>query len=172
MSAGFASAAECTGPGPAEWGRLAIVMRRWPYIALGASVLALDRLTKWLVLRGLSLGESFPVVDGVIRVTHIRNPGGAFGILPQHRAAFLIMSGGVAAVLTMLLAVGVPGGRWLRVGVALLCAGAWGNFIDRFAYGSVIDFIEIPRLTVFNVADSAVVLGAVALALGLVWRSG
>ncbi|HIQ00112.1 TPA: signal peptidase II, partial [Candidatus Bipolaricaulota bacterium] len=57
-----------------------------------------------------------------------------------------------------------------RGGGALLWAGAWGNFIDRFAYGYVLDFLELPRFPVFNLADAAVVVGAVLLAVGLVWR--
>lgn len=109
------------------------------------------------------------MLDGLLRLTRVHNPGGAFGLFPQHRTAFLILSGGVALVLT--LALGLGGNRWLRLGGALLWAGAWGNFIDRLAYGYVLDFLELPRFLVFNVADSAVVVGAVLLAVGLVWRS-
>lgn len=109
------------------------------------------------------------MLDGLLRLTRVHNPGGAFGLFPQHRTAFLILSGGVALVLTF--ALGLGGNRWLRLGGALLWAGAWGNFIDRLAYGYVLDFLELPRFLVFNVADSAVVVGAVLLAVGLVWRS-
>ena len=144
-------------------------MRRWPYPALGLLILAADRLTKAWVASSLAPGESVTLLDGLLRLTRVHNPGGAFGLFPQHRTAFLILSGGVALVLTF--ALGLGGNRWLRLGGALLWAGAWGNFIDRLAYGYVLDFLELPRFLVFNVADSAVVVGAVLLAVGLVWRS-
>ena len=146
-----------------------LAMRRWPYPALGLLILAVDRLTKAWVASSLAPGESVPLLDGLLRLTRVHNPGGAFGLFPQHRTAFLILSGGVALVLTF--ALGLGGNRWLRLGGALLWAGAWGNFIDRLAYGYVLDFLELPRFLVFNVADSAVVVGAVLLAVGLVWRS-
>jgi signal peptidase II len=145
-------------------------MRRWPYLALGSLALAADRFTKWWVLRSLAPGESIPLVDGFLRLTRVHNPGGAFGFLPQGRVAFLLLSGGVAVAATWALLLGLPGTRWPRLGLALLWAGAWGNFIDRLLYGHVLDFIEVPHFPVFNLADSAVVAGAALLALGLLWR--
>ena len=143
-------------------------MRRWPYPALGLFVLAADRLTKAWVAASLAPGESIPLLGNFLHLTRVHNPGGAFGLFPQHRTAFLVISGGVALALTFVL--GLGGNRWLRGGGALLWAGAWGNFIDRFAYGYVLDFLELPRFPVFNLADAAVVVGAVLLAVGLVWR--
>ncbi len=145
-------------------------MRRWPYLALGSLVLAADRLSKWWVAQKLTPGSSSPLLDGFLRLTRVHNPGGAFGLLPQHRLAFLLLSGGLAVALTVALALGPVTNRWLRVGGALLWAGAWGNFIDRLAYGYVLDFLELPRFPVFNLADSAVVVGATVLAVGLMRR--
>lgn len=147
-----------------------LAMRRWPYPTLGFFILAADRLSKAWAAASLAPGESIPLVDGLLRLTRVHNPGGAFGLFPQHRTAFLILSGGVALALTFVL--GLGGSRWLRAGGALIWAGAWGNFIDRLAYGYVLDFLELPHFPVFNLADAAVVVGAVLLAVGLVWRDG
>lgn len=145
-------------------------MRTWPYFLLGSLVLGLDRLTKALVSGSLRLGESIPLVDGVLQLTRVHNLGGAFGLFPQHRAAFLGLSCGVALGLTLALAAGLLLGRLVRIGGCLLWAGAVGNLIDRLSWGYVLDFVELPRFPVFNVADSAIVVGAVFLGVGLFWR--
>ncbi|HAF70746.1 TPA: signal peptidase II [Candidatus Acetothermia bacterium] len=145
-------------------------MRTWPYIVLGGGVLGLDRLAKALVFGGLAPGESLPLLGGVLKLTRVHNLGGAFGLLPQHRTVFLVVSGGIALGLTLFLVLGLLPGRWLRLGGALLGAGAWGNLIDRLSWGYVLDFIQLPGFPVFNVADLAIVVGAGLLALGLLWR--
>ncbi|HIP99580.1 TPA: hypothetical protein EYH33_03500, partial [Candidatus Bipolaricaulota bacterium] len=87
-------------------------MRRWPYPALGLFVLAADRLTKAWVAASLSPGESIPLLGDLLHLTRVHNPGGALGLFPQHRTAFLVISGGVALALTFVL--GLGGNRWLR----------------------------------------------------------
>ncbi len=131
--------------------------------------MALDRLSKWLVELHLPLGGWCGLWDGV-GLTKVYNTGGAFGLLAQHRAIFLAVSGGVTLGLGVLLALGRPRDRWLGTGTALLWAGAVGNFIDRLVYGYVIDFFKVPHFSVFNVADSAIVVGTAILALRLMGR--
>ena len=143
---------------------------RWPYFVLASSVLGLDRLTKALVSGSLRPGESIPLLDGVLRLTRVHNLGGAFGLFPQHRTVFLGLSCGVALGLTLALGAGLLTRRLVMIGGALLWAGAVGNLIDRLSWGYVLDFIELPHFPVFNVADCAIVVGALLMAIGILWR--
>jgi len=145
-------------------------MRRSPYFLLSGCVLGLDRLSKWLVLRSFLPGESVPVIDGVLRLTRVHNAGGAFGLFPNHRGAFVALSAAVAAGLFAALLFGWLPGRLVRSGASLLLAGAVGNLVDRLSYGFVLDFVELPHFPVFNIADSAIVLGALLMAIGIFWR--
>ncbi len=133
-------------------------------LLLSAGVLLLDQATKRLVARTMTPGESVPVLGDVLRLTFVRNDGIAFGIHIGNGALFNAFS--VAAC------VGVAcyfwkirrASAWIRSGVGLILGGAAGNLIDRLTAGSVVDFIDVGirsvRWPVFNVADSAVVIGA------------
>ncbi|MEN3010193.1 MAG: signal peptidase II [Candidatus Bipolaricaulaceae bacterium] len=145
-------------------------MKRGPWWAMGAGVLALDQGLKAWVERHLALGERLPVVPPLLSVTRVHNTGAAFGLFPQGAAAFLA----AAAVATVLLGAFLLSGRARGLwgwGAALVAAGALGNLIDRVRLGYVLDFLELPHFPVFNVADAAIVLGAFLLGLGLL-RSG
>lgn len=137
----------------------------WPLL-LAATVLALDQGIKAWALTSLVLGESRPYLGGLVRLTRVHNPGGAFGLFPQHTGAFIAVSAAVVAVLGAILLLG----RWrgtAGAGSALLLGGAVGNLVDRVRWGYVLDFFEIPGFPVFNVADAAIVVGAGLLALAL-----
>jgi signal peptidase II len=99
-------------------------------------------------------------------LTLVHNPGGAFGLLPEHSGAFIAVSAVVVAALAALLLLG----QWRplgRVGSALLLGGAAGNLVDRVRWGYVLDFLQVPGFPVFNAADVAIVVGAGLLAVAL-----
>ncbi len=139
-------------------------MKKGLPILLSAGVLLLDQATKRLVERAMTPGESVPVLGDALRLTFVRNDGIAFGIHIANGALFNAFS--IAAC------VGVAfyfwkirrTSAWNRSGVGLILGGAAGNLIDRLTAGSVVDFIDAGfrsvRWPVFNVADSAVVVGA------------
>jgi len=151
---------------------------RAPYLASVAGVVVLDQLTKRAVERSIGLHESRPVIDGLLSLTHGRNPGIAFGVLSEgglpFQAVALTVLGLVAVVVLSAYALRVPPTQKLRLtALSLVVGGAIGNLIDRVRYGSVVDFIHVYWGTYqwpdFNVADSAISVAVVLLLLeGLV----
>lgn len=143
---------------------------------VGIAVLVLDQVAKLLVLAQLSPGRSVSVVDGLLALTLVMNPGLAFGLLgsvaPGWRWAVALVS--LAALCTLvLLAVRIlpRGGRVAAVGLGLIFGGAVGNLIDRGRFSAVVDFIDFYwgayHWPAFNVADAAISVGVALLALQL-----
>jgi signal peptidase II len=149
------------------------------FLAITALVVLLDQLSKAWILATLRLHEGFSLIDGFFNIVHVRNPGAAFGFLaaapPLFRYIFFIAVT-LAAILLIL--------HYLRVSrieetslvsaLALILAGAVGNLIDRIRFGEVVDFLDIyigaHHWPAFNVADSAISVGAVYLIVILLRR--
>ena len=139
-------------------------MQVW-YIAL--VIIALDQGSKWLIQQGMTLHESIPVSPGFFHITYILNRGAAFGILENQRWLFLIM----AILLFVLYAVfrkKLPEHRAVQAGAGMLLGGAFGNALDRFLHGAVVDFFDFRIWPVFNIADIGIVVG-VCLLLWYSW---
>jgi len=136
---------------------------KWiPYIGV-LSVVALDHLTKWAVMRWMEVGESVPLLPGFLSISSVRNEGAAWGILPGQRWILLA----IAALMLGLLVQQrreLFGKGWLgKTAFCLLVGGIAGNVIDRVAWGHVVDFIHWHGwfdFPVFNIADSAICIGA------------
>jgi signal peptidase II len=143
-------------PGPASplvaWGRAASVF---------ALVLAADQTIKALVVSSLQRGEEREIVAGV-KLVNVRNTGVAFGQLQNGGAIVAaVISIAVIALLVYFARNGSKPLIWLPTG--LLLGGALGNIVDRLREGAVIDFIKLPHWPAFNVADSAITVGVIAL---------
>jgi len=145
-------------------------MWRWLWIA--AAVLVLDQASKWLALEKLVLHESVPLAP-FLNLTLVYNKGAAFGFLSTASGwqnLFFISVAFVATVviLYLLRRMGAKD-RFMAVALMLILGGAIGNLIDRLLYGHVVDFIDVYYGTwhwpAFNVADSAITVGAVMIAL-------
>jgi signal peptidase II len=148
-------------------------------IALGLlvlGVLGLDQLTKHAVEKYTAPGSLRVLVPGLLNLVHTTNPGVAFGLFADSENAWrapllIIFSVAVIAMLVWLLATGRAGGRAGECGIALILGGAVGNVLDRFLHHSVTDFIDLHigshHWYTFNVADSAIVLGAALVVLEL-----
>ncbi|MCF8052490.1 MAG: signal peptidase II [Desulfobacterales bacterium] len=138
------------------------------FAAIAAFVILLDQFSKLVVLNTIPLYDSIPVVPGFFHLTHIQNPGGAFGFLARQGAlvrniVFLFVSV-VALCLIFIFYRNTPSThRWLGAGFALIFGGAVGNLIDRVRFGRVVDFLDVfigeYHWPAFNVADSAVTIG-------------
>ncbi len=137
-------------------------------IILAVSAIALDQLTKYLVRANMEWGQSIPS-EGFIRLTYTTNTGGAFGIFANQ--TFLLAIAAVLGILVFLVYFRyIPlENRLLQVGLGLDLGGAIGNLIDRLRFGEVTDFIRIGSWPVFNVADSAIVVGTVLIVYYLVF---
>jgi signal peptidase II len=133
------------------------------WFLLFAALLGLDRWTKHLVSHGLSLGQSIPVVGDAVRLTYVENPGMAFGLRLGDGTVFTVFSVLASLFLAAYLWNRRREGALLKAGLVLILSGAVGNLVDRIATGRVVDFVDVGagtlRWPVFNVADSAVVVG-------------
>ncbi len=123
-----------------------------------SSVFAADQVSKAVVRNSLLVGQSVPY-DGPVRITHTFNTGSAFGLFPD-QTMFLVLASFVG--IGVLLAIyGTQAFRaWpLRLSIGMQLGGAVGNLLDRLRMGHVTDFMDIGPWPIFNVADSAIVIG-------------
>jgi signal peptidase II len=134
-------------------------------------ILVADRLTKKWIAAHFALGES-RFVTSFFSLSYVHNTGTAFGMLQNNNSmlivAALIILGGL---LYSARGFCERGGAWALLGVGLVLGGAVGNLVDRFTIGHVIDFLDFHFWPVFNVADSAISIGAFSLAIGLMRES-
>jgi signal peptidase II len=142
---------------------------RW--FGLAAAVIVADFLTKWAVLAAFAPGER-RAVTGFFNLVLAFNKGAAFSLLadaPGWQAPLLIAFALAAGVVVSVLLLR-PGGRNIYyAGLALILGGALGNLIDRLRFGHVVDFLDFHAFgwhwPAFNVADSAICVGAALLIL-------
>lgn len=145
-------------------------------LLLGMSllVLGIDQLSKRLVSRHLSLGEPWnPIacLRDLVSLTYVTNTGAAFGLLPDHGLFFIA----IAAIVVIAILVyhrHLPDKALVKASLGLQLGGALGNLTDRLRYGYVIDFIDFKVWPVFNLADSAIVIGVAVLAYYLLRDRG
>lgn len=141
-------------------------------LAVVIVLVAADQITKLLVMKHFTRGQSIHVIKGLLDFTYVQNRGAAFGMFANHRWIFML--------LTCLIMVGIA---WLwvkgyithitgKISAVLIMAGGIGNMIDRVRLGYVVDFIDISplfRFAVFNVADCCVTIGAVLLMVYIIF---
>jgi len=137
-------------------------MKPRPLFFTAVSVLILDQLTKLVILKSLSPGASIPVLKNIFHITLIYNKGAAFGLFKGQNIFFIVL--GIAALLFILYYLPRLKGRKVAIfACALLLGGISGNLVDRLRFGSVVDFLDFRVWPVFNVADSAITIGAVLI---------
>lgn len=122
----------------------------------------LDQLTKQLVLDNLGLGASWPD-DGFFRFTFVRNDGTAFGLFQDNGTLLTVVSLAAVGLIVYFYREAAMASWFTRVALGLQLGGAAGNIIDRFRHGYVVDFIDVGAWPIFNIADSAIMTGIVAL---------
>lgn len=159
---------------------------RMIYYLYAIVVLVLDQITKWLIVQNLDLYETRSVIGEFLQITSHRNRGAAFSILQNQRWFFIIVTSVVViGILWYLSKIRKdPGKKLLAFALSLLLGGAVGNFVDRARFGEVVDFIQFHFqfslfgkqidyiFPIFNVADSAIVIGVSLIFLDsiLTWR--
>jgi signal peptidase II len=145
-------------------------MTMFLWAAVAAVVIYLDQVSKWLSVAHLKGEESVDLIPGILRLTYVENRGAAFGMLDDKRWVFLIISTVMLVVIGMYLWSYRKGNPGICISLSLLLGGGIGNMIDRILLGYVVDFIDscaFPEvwMWVFNLADSAVCVGAALLVL-------
>ncbi|HXS72446.1 MAG TPA: signal peptidase II [Rhodanobacteraceae bacterium] len=147
-----------------------------PWLLVSAAIIALDQWTKWLVLQKLTPYLPQAVIPHVLNWTLAFNTGAAFSFLAGGSGWQVWLFGALAVIVCIALIVWIartPRGEWrTALPLALIVGGAIGNLIDRVVRGQVTDFIQVYwqrwSWPAFNVADSAICVGAIALiAFGL-----
>ena len=147
-------------------------------LIIAALIVIADRLTKIAIQHRMGPMDAVPVIPGWLRIIHTENPGAAFGMLadgnPWLRSGVLI---GVSGVVLLFVGMALWSSRTTftstltRVALSLILGGALGNLYDRVVYSAVTDFIEVYRgawsFPAFNVADSAITVGAFLLMFDL-----
>ena len=134
--------------------------------AIILSIFLLDRASKHWALKALYM-KSVKVLS-FFHLTYAENTGVAFGMFSDSNLFFLLFSSVLIAVLLYLRRQIEAHGRLASAGLALVLGGALGNLYDRIAYGFVVDYFDFSFFpAVFNVADSAITVGAVLMALGM-----
>jgi len=145
--------------------------KRKYHFLIAVLVVLLDRFSKWLVASNIALHDSVSVLP-FFRLTHVQNPGAAFGLFAESssewKVAILILFSIVAlAVVSALLWKNSHAMTVTGVGLSLILGGAVGNLWDRLLSGRVVDFLDFYlgsyHWPAFNVADSAIVIGALLL---------
>ena len=143
--------------------------------AVAAFVFAVDRVTKIAVEANLAVGRSVDVIGEWVRISHVTNSGAAFGLLPERTTFLSLLS--VVAVFAIVYYY-----RRLAADSSLIAAtlgmqlgGAIGNLVDRVGQGYVVDFVDVGipggvRFWSFNVADSSIVVGIIAVTILLWWK--
>ena len=146
-----------------------------------AGIVAIDQLTKFLVVENIPLYADIPLLPGIVQLTYAQNTGAAFSMLRGQQWLFaLIFAVFTAAILWAYFKKTFPFSKFEWFCIAAVYAGGLGNMIDRLRLGYVIDMIETQfiRFPVFNVADSFITCGCIALMVSLIffnkafWKDG
>jgi len=148
------------------------------HLLIALSVVVLDRVAKWVVARNIALHDSIPIIPDFFRITHVENRGAAFGLFAdspsEWKIAMLVLFSIVALIIVSAL-------LWRNshvmnstgIGLALILGGAIGNLWDRVLSGRVVDFLLFYvgqyQWPAFNVADSAIVIGAGLLVIEILF---
>lgn len=143
------------------------------YYLYALAVIALDQLTKYIVVKNMELGETIPLIENVFQLTSHRNMGAAFGILQNQRLLFILIT--VVVVVGIVISLYRVGRSQPRIslGLSLVLGGAIGNFIDRATTGQVVDFLDfvLIHFPIFNIADAAITIGVAILLLDIFFDS-
>ena len=177
VTAGAPGSAEATPPRQPTAGIAVARYARPAEVVTILSVVALDQLSKQIVLRTLPLHDTVSVIPGLLDLTHVQNTGAAFGLLNAAEFPYkpAIMIGIAAIALVAIAAYGAQLGfheRMARFGLSLILGGAFGNLIDRAFIGHVVDFVDVywgnSHFWAFNVADAAITVGAILVLLDMI----
>ena len=138
----------------------------WPFL-VAVSVLICDQIAKLFAVNLIPLGTSLPVIENFFHLTLVFNSGAAFGIFKSQVLFFITV--GIAAII--FISFYIPRLKkdtvLVKIGFGSILGGILGNLIDRLRFGYVVDFLDFRIWPVFNIADSAITIGAVLIVIHL-----
>ena len=146
---------------------------RWLCVLIAAAVVALDRWSKLWVVHHVRRGSAITIIPHVFRITHVLNTGAAFSMFAESASPTAVRNGLIAFSAVAGVAVLAMIWKWGRAltlttfALSLILGGAIGNLYDRIRFAYVVDFLEVHIVHYhwpdFNIADSAIVVGACLL---------
>jgi signal peptidase II len=148
-------------------------------VVISGIVVIFDQISKLLILENLPLFHSTTVIPGFFNITHILNPGGAFGFMAHQdsslRNLFFLLASSIAICFIYYFYKNISKTQpLLASGIALIFGGAIGNLIDRIRFGKVVDFLDFYigsyHWPAFNIADSAITVGITVFVYHLLFR--
>ena len=137
---------------------------------LAVLVIVIDQITKHIAVENLSKG-SIEIIKGFFHLTYVQNSGAAFGVLQNGKLLFLFVTPVIIVSILVYLFLYARRNHVLSTASALIIGGALGNYIDRIRLGYVVDFLDFRVWPVFNIADSAVVVGTCIFAFYVIFIS-
>lgn len=141
-----------------------------PLIFTALVVLTIDLLSKYIVQSNMELYQSIPVVENIFHITYILNPGAAFGMLAYKTSFFVAVSAALILGVVFFYRRIARETLLVKLSLGMVAGGAVGNLIDRIRYGKVVDFLDFRVWPVFNLADTAIVIGVGLLILEIMRR--
>ena len=126
-------------------------------------LLFVDQFSKYIIRQKMSVAESIPVIKSIFHITYVENTGIAFGLFPQGRSLFIVISLIIILGIIFFERRKVIKSLKERVCLGLILGGALGNLVDRLRFGFVIDFLDFRIWPVFNLADSGVCIGGILM---------
>lgn len=146
--------------------------KKWlPLIGIASLIVLVDQVTKALVVANLDLYEQWAPVESLRHLftfTYVQNTGAAFGLFQDGGALFAVIALVVVGLIVYFYRELPDAAPLVRSALGLQLGGAMGNLIDRLTRGYVVDFFDFKFWPVFNIADSAIVVGVISLVV-LMW---
>jgi len=139
------------------------------YYILSIIIIGIDQVSKWIVKSKMDLYEQIPIIENFFYLTSHRNSGAAWGILQGQMAFFYVVTAIVLIAIIYYMEKHAHDHKLLAISLSLILGGTIGNFIDRLMYQEVVDFLDFKIFAydfpIFNIADSALVVGVILVAI-------
>jgi|SRR6056297_2781196 len=120
----------------------------------------MDQIIKYYIINNFNYGQSLAIIKGVFHLTYVKNTGAAFGIFKNANNFFIIVSIIIILFLLFYRYYYFKSNIYINMSIGLIIGGAVGNLIDRILLNHVVDYLDFRIWPVFNLADSAIVVGA------------
>lgn len=142
------------------------------YYIIAFIVIVIDQLSKWFIVKTMEFGEQITVIQDFFYITSHRNKGAAWGILQGQMMFFYIVTGVVVVGIIFYMQKYAKESKMLAISLSFVLGGALGNFIDRLFRKEVVDFFDFVIFNydfpIFNVADSALVIGVILIIIATI----
>lgn len=144
-------------------------MKKSIYLLIGALVIALDQITKYMVRANMQPGDRIPVIGNWMSIYYVQNTGTAFSMFSGNRFVTIFLTSVlIICCIVFIVKEGSKEVRLIPVLFTFVAAGGISNMIDRLTLGYVTDMISCGRFAVFNVADIGVTCGCILTMIALV----